>query len=122
MNTKTLLAMSLFAAGTLGGCSHHQSLTRSHTFQSAEPTIVIAMDETVNDTELVTIWGQILNELFEQSTPVESAQSSSPTMPALVAGDWLAFECALAGGYWDVPKNNDAPVFAEAPESWFPTE
>ncbi len=35
--------------------------------------------------------------------------------PQLVAGDWLAWQCALSGSYWDMPTQS-MPVFAEASE------
>lgn len=39
-------------------------------------------------------------------------------MPQLVAGDWLAIECAVAGGYWDVTQDKSTPAYAEVLESW----
>lgn len=36
--------------------------------------------------------------------------------PQLVAGDWIAWQCAIAANYWDIPTKN-APAYAEASES-----
>ena len=126
MNTKTLIAMSLVAAASLGGCAQHQILIENPSLNVGEPTAVVAMNDTVSDTEALSIWGEILEELIIQQHQLDT-QTNTSGMPQLVAGDWLAFECAMAGGYWErfdteIDQKNDAPVFAEASESWLPAE
>ncbi len=38
--------------------------------------------------------------------------------PQLVAGDWLAWQCALAGSYWDMPlQDGERHYYAEAYEA-----
>lgn len=61
-------------------------------------------------------WAQVLNELFILQHP--NALGHEHHGPSLVAGDWLAMQCALAGGYGELRNENDTPVFAGVPESW----
>ena len=47
--------------------------------------------------------------------PSPQISTSQAIGPQLIAGDWLAWQCALSGSYWDMPTEY-APVFAEAHE------
>ncbi len=69
------------------------------------------------------MWEIVLAELHLHATRTLEIEHSVqtdrvPSMPQLVAGDWLSFECAIAGGYWDLGYEKGTPVFAEVPESW----
>jgi hypothetical protein len=107
------LAVPLF---TMPGCTQpHTPATHAGGETLHHQPIRVANAAPINSS---SIWQGILSELFavyEQTDPIAAEQ---PAMPQLVAGDWLAFQCATAGGYWDLPAQSDAPVFAGAPESW----
>ncbi|MFG0312923.1 MAG: hypothetical protein ACF8LL_01870 [Phycisphaerales bacterium] len=107
------LTASLFS---LVGCTQpHTPATHAGGEPLHHQPILVATSEPIENS---TNWHGILSELFaayEQTAPIAAEQ---PSMPQLVAGDWLAFQCATAGGYWDLPAQSDAPVFAGAPESW----
>lgn len=70
--------------------------------------------------EMSGMWEIVLAELHLQAFNTQEIEREPDlvSMPQLVAGDWLAFECAIAGGYWDVGHEKGTPVFAEVPESW----
>jgi len=94
----------------LQGCTSHQPIA-----QIQETQVQLNPSHIPAETQ-----DQILAELFEllliklePSTQTIQVQS---TPPQLVAGDWLAWQCAIVGSYWDLPQTN-APTFAEALES-----
>jgi len=108
-----------FGLGALGGCTSHQleqvTLDTGGVIevQSASPTKPAPEAES-------SMWQAVLAELdlqFDQPTQRESTTGSN-ALPQLIAGDWLAMECAISGGYWDWGHERGTPVFAEVPESW----
>ncbi|MHA7812876.1 MAG: hypothetical protein ACX94C_05735 [Phycisphaerales bacterium] len=114
----------------VGGCAHQHTPTVS-TIESLEAKPAFSLVSAEPAQNHSAQWSQVIAELlvaYEQTrTP---AHNSSTQLPQLVAGDWLAVRCAMAGGYWDAPMNdnmhdpmkNDAPAYAEAPESWYPLD
>jgi len=65
----------------------------------------------------------ILEEIDLGSSLVgyEQPQLTTATGPNLIAGDWLAIQCASAGGYFDLDFNNAdwSPVFANVVTSQY---
>ena len=107
------LTASLF---TMPGCTQpHTPATHAGGETLHHQPIRVANAAPINSS---SSWHGILSELFAAYEQTEPITAEQPTMPQLVAGDWLAFQCATAGGYWDLPAQSDAPVFAGAPESW----
>ncbi len=107
------LTASLF---TMLGCTQpHTPATHAGGETLHHQPIRVANAAPINSS---SSWQSILSELFAAYELSEPITAEQPTMPQLVAGDWLAFQCATAGGYWDLPAQSDAPVFAGAPESW----
>lgn len=106
------LTASLFS---LVGCAQPHTPATHAGGESLHQPMLVATAEPINGS---TSWSSILSELFAACEQAEPSPADQPTMPQLVAGDWLAFQCATAGGYWDMPAQSDAPVFAGAPESW----
>ncbi|MBL4698911.1 MAG: hypothetical protein JKX70_08760 [Phycisphaerales bacterium] len=53
---------------------------------------------------------QTLAELFElldpKFVPALQPVRFQSTAPQLIAGDWLAWQCAIVGNYWDLPLKN----------------
>lgn len=120
MNTHlyALKAMGFgLASSVLMGCQSQQVIS-----EQQEPLALCVHDTTTNEAAKMTessLWMGVLYELelifdgqFSQVEP------QSYELPRLVAGDWLAIECAFAGGYWDLRQEKGTPVFAEVPESW----
>jgi len=95
LKAATLALASLYIAG----CSTGPSLVE-HTDQLQ-----------VHEKSTVTL--TVLSELTIDSNFEDIASTS--TGPQLVAGDWIAWQCALAGSYWDMSQTN-APAYAEAHE------
>lgn len=103
----------------VGGCAHHQVADT----QSALPA---DKQSQVNTNDSVTLEDSmdILSELFQSlDTPItmgilpnKSDQLvEQPVGPQLVAGDWLAWQCAIAGNYWEM-ENGDNARFALTPD------
>jgi len=123
MNCPPCLSCSLLAGSVgmtvfLGGCTHHHALVADSDLLQPSPANT-AMSAPIFMPETNTIPAlMMLNELGIGSAGPESAlaPSTSYKLPELVAGDWLAWQCALVGGYWDM-HSKQAPAFAEAFES-----
>ncbi|MFG0299340.1 MAG: hypothetical protein ACF8K1_07050 [Phycisphaerales bacterium JB047] len=64
-----------------------------------------------------SVWESVFAELMPQA--VSSRENTPSHGPSLVAGDWLAFQCAIAGGYLGTEHEKGTPAYAEVPESWF---
>lgn len=99
---------------TLAGCASLPQVDQQASIEHPAPTVTV-------DTQ--ALWGEVIAELFPmrdqaQAAKVASLEGNQP-MPMLIAGDWLAMQCAFVGAYWDMDQTNDAPTFAGAPESWF---
>ncbi|MEZ6162905.1 MAG: hypothetical protein R3B67_00535 [Phycisphaerales bacterium] len=94
---------------TLPGCASLPQAEHQAPLSPAQPTITV---------EPQMLWGEVLAELFPLNEQARTPETDQ-VMPTLIAGDWLAMQCAFMGGYWDLGHNNDAPTFAGAPESWF---
>ena len=73
--------------------------------------------QAVADAEILDVF----EELFGNA-PATAPTQGNRVGPSLIAGDWLAHQCALAGGYWDMPHRENAPAFAEASEIIDPAE
>ena len=102
--TSSIAVCTLF----LSGCVVHQPATQP---QEGDVQSLHIPIETQS---------QILTELFELLEPkfvlAQKPIQIQSTSPQLIAGDWLAWQCAIVGGYWDMPQIN-APAYAEAFES-----
>jgi len=108
-----------FGLCALGGCTSQQleqvTLDTAGVIevQSALPTKPAPEAQS-------SMWQAVIAELdlqFDLSAQRESTTGSN-ALPQLIAGDWLAMECAISGGYWDWGQERGTPVFAEVPESW----
>ena len=71
-----------------------------------------AQDCTPVQIDTKPISAAILSELAISSN---TSAAINHVGPQLVAGDWIAWQCAIAANYWDLPTKN-APAFAEAVE------
>tara|TARA_R110002072_G_scaffold42064_21_gene118940 strand:+ start:226831 stop:227166 length:336 start_codon:yes stop_codon:yes gene_type:complete len=103
----------------LGGCAHQHALVADEHPLLASPSSSINPEIDVENESDTIAASMMLNELGIGFVDVrnESVDSSVPyELPQLVAGDWLAWQCAVVGGYWDMPNEN-APAFAEAFEA-----
>ncbi len=100
-----------------GGCQQREPMA-----VDAGGALGISADRptVMSSTENQSMWERVLVELelVHASRPVEHSSPSGTAMPQLVAGDWLAFECAIVGGYWDMSHDKSTPAYAEVPESW----
>ena len=97
----TVLKAATLALSTLyiSGCSTGPCLvetTHQHDAQEKSTMLITVLSELAIDSD------------FEDS-------AFTMTGPQLVAGDWIAWQCALAGSYWDMSQTN-APAYAEAHE------
>lgn len=101
----------------VGGCQQREPVVID-----TGSTLNIAMDDAsqMSVTNDHSMWERVLIELemVHTSRSVEQIEPSARSMPQLVAGDWLAFECAIVGGYWDLSHDKSTPAYAEVPESW----
>ncbi len=106
-------------ASLLGGCAHQHALVTDENPLMVSPSFSID-PEIITESESDTIAASMmLNELgigYVDDRNDTDGSSLSYELPQLVAGDWLAWQCAIVGGYWDMPNEN-APAFAEALES-----
>ena len=95
--TRSLLVLAVPFLTACNGTNHqsaHLETSLSHSpIQSAENSAVLS--------ELA-----IYPDVF---------QVTSTDGPQLVAGDWIAWQCAIAANYWDMPTKT-APAYAEAVE------
>jgi hypothetical protein len=116
LNAFMILGFGLIPC-TLIGCRSHQVLVEAPA-AAHEPPAERELIGSVSDLDTF-LWMGVLSELeimFAEHASKTPLQRND--MPQLIAGDWLAFECALAGGYWDLGEEKGTPVFAEVPESW----
>ena len=104
----TQIALLLPLTSSLIGCASMHTIN--------EPVVAQGSPTLISAAQHEALWSEVLAELFPVQAQAEPAQQG---MPSLVAGDWLAMRCAIVGDYWDLNKNNDAPAYAEAPESWY---
>ena len=83
-----------------------------------QPTSIVLDTQssiTGAEQESADVHAVVLTELSITKSVTLSAEK--PALgPQLIAGDWLAFQCALAGGYWDL-KPGTGPTYAEAYEA-----
>lgn len=113
-----LLAGCVLSVFALSGCTGHQTIDVA--IDAGQELDEVFEQPLVSDTEMVGMWEIVLAELHLQALNTQEIEREPDlvSMPQLVAGDWLAFECAIAGGYWDLGYEKGTPVFAEVPESW----
>jgi len=98
------------------GCAHNHSLQVNA--QTARPIQTSATHEIRPSSKSNLSQSQILSELmiiFLDAHVLETTQpiKNPSTGPQLIAGDWLAWQCAAAGNYWDQQIKN-APANTEA--------
>lgn len=108
-------ALSVIA---LSGCVGHQTVDVA--MDTGQELHDVSERSLIAGSEISGMWEIVLAELHLQALNEERIEREPDlvSMPQLVAGDWLAFECAIAGGYWDLGYEKGTPVFAEVPESW----
>jgi uncharacterized protein YceK len=96
-----LLAIALpAAAAVISGCATSpQSIVQD---ESEHPTAQhsIALSE-----ELSNLWAS--------PDVAQLSMGSAETGPSLIAGDWLAFQCAAAGGYFDMTPQTFAAMIEQ---------
>ncbi len=80
---------------------------------STQHLVVESSGATILNTTIDDEGLDVLSELSLHEFESVSVQSSSPLGPQLIAGDWLAWQCADAGDYWNLPAKN-APTFLYA--------
>lgn len=111
------IGASLASAFLIQGCVSPQT---PQSVVSSLPVELVVVEDRLSKTTQQATWNDVVFELLITAPP--TTDEVRTTGPSLIAGDWLAIQCALAGDYWDVPNEKGAPVFAEAPESWFRLE
>jgi hypothetical protein len=116
-NQLMLTGLGVFAAVMAGGC---RSLPVAAAVDP-EQAAILDRPMTPESGELL-IWEQAFVELFMHAEATARSPRTGGMGPSLVAGDWLAIECAIAGGYWDIAHEEGTPAYAEVPESWFRLE
>jgi len=89
-------ALAPALAMTLGGCGQ----TRTTTLTSGELAVLTELDIGAPSS----------------AQPIPPVLAADPSL-SLVAGDRIAIQCAIAGGYFGM--GNDAPVYATAPTIGF---
>jgi|GEM_PF-5058488 len=115
----SLLAGFVGTISLLGGCAHQHALVTDENPLMITPTTIIEPKINIDHESDIIAASMMLNELglgFIEARDESTGSSLSYELPQLVAGDWLAWQCAVVGGYWDMPNEN-APAFAEALES-----
>ena len=92
----------------LSGCASYQHIpeTAAHTTTPTQ-SLVASTSETDELSELwLAWWPQTSIHQMQKST-------DSHAGPSLVAGDWLAWQCAHAGGYFETQPDTFASAFIE---------
>ncbi len=103
MTTLRLITVIAAIPMLMTGCTHQSQLVLEPTTAPLEITAPIQSNTS----------SQILFELSVSSQAWHATNQATPIGPQLAVGDWLAWQCALAGRYWDMPLKN-APAYAEA--------
>jgi hypothetical protein len=113
-----MLAGCALSVIALSGCVGHQTVDVA--MDTGQELLDVSERSLIAGSEMSGMWEIVLAELHLQALNKERIEREPDlvSMPQLVAGDWLAFECAIAGGYWDLGYEKGTPVFAEVPESW----
>lgn len=127
---KAMLMIALLQAPLmLGACTSTPELTAATSSGTHNNTVLVADSSFSSEQHL--IFADLISWLSDpqqadQAAVQTDAQTDSQTEsqpstqaamagPQLAAGDWLAFQCAIAGGYWDRPSGPYAPEYAKAP-------
>lgn len=112
-----LASLCLLSVGCASQQTQHESLqhllpTNQVTIKPNEKPAKIkqSIASTHALSELLILIGSFENTMHEPAT------HQAPKGPQLVAGDWLAWQCAIAGGYLNSSEHQtkSAPAFAEA--------
>lgn len=110
--TPACLTALLLMPVSMVGCQPAQTVVDAEGLVPADAAEPVEL--TAGDT---SIWESVIAELMPQTEP---SRGNTPVQgPSLVAGDWLAFQCAIAGGYMGSEYEKGTPAYAEVPESWF---
>jgi len=109
-----IAAAFLITTPLWSGCHAQRAAVSTN---QTEPMMAQLTLQSTQSTSTEGEWGDILFELLAFEYP--QAPQPQNAGPSLIAGDWLAVQCAIAGGYWDMPVYTDTPAYAEVPESWF---
>ncbi len=89
------------------GCAHQsQQVLNPNELGHTSPSLIADVNPSAQS-------AQVLSELSMSSLIWQNTNPTPSITPQLVAGDWLAWQCAIAGSYWDMPFKN-APAYAEA--------
>lgn len=125
MQAKLPLAASVFSICSLTlltGCHRGQTITQADaalpTNQAAplitathSPVLGTSSGTSSNPSQAAAL-AELLPWLIVELPQQQAPQATKAPGPSLVAGDWLAFQCAMAGGYWDTPRDENTPTFA----------
>jgi hypothetical protein len=103
-----LLFVGILVGLPLAGCATQQAFETEISLEPTHP-IQVYPDSPIDTPRSEFDSGSLLAELlllltsaYPQSEVVPEIQSALG--PELVAGDWLAWQCALTGNYWDMPS------------------
>ncbi len=113
------LIASLCLLGT--GCASQQAQHESLSGTIASEHIVVQHTQVHHKITQTSASNPLLSELLIligsfENTEHTTTTDQSPAGPQLIAGDWLAWQCAIAGGYLKSSEHQkkSAPTFAEA--------
>jgi len=102
-----LFITGIFVALPLTGCATHHVLESETPLAPTHPVLVFpvsSIDTPRSEFDSGSLLAELLlllTSAYPQSEVVPEIQSAPG--PELVAGDWLAWQCAQAGNYWDMP-------------------
>ncbi|MAO24817.1 MAG: hypothetical protein CMJ25_29065 [Phycisphaerae bacterium] len=112
LHTSACMTALLLLSVSIVGCQRNQTVVDSGGLVSgdAEQSVELVSGDSF-------AWEAVFAELVPEQAEV--GVNSLVHGPSLVAGDWLAFQCAIAGGYMGSAYEKGTPAYAEVPESWF---
>ncbi|MDF1810465.1 MAG: hypothetical protein P1U42_12300 [Phycisphaerales bacterium] len=110
--SRGLSSLLILSPIALVGCSANQSvlsegiscLSETDSLQIAEARspVVVQPESRLIETNSVQIFDELLIIAYSEFSKSNDQYIKAPG-PELVAGDWLAWECAMVVEYWDMP-------------------
>ena len=108
INSAKLVA-ALLPALLLTGCTRHHLVTEQSESTRVVPIVVCTMDAPFDISNLI----KVATQSQAISTTINTNQAVGPQ---LIAGDFLAWQCAIAGNYFEHNALNNTPsMFATVP-------